>query len=67
MEFVGGLCNEVCNLNQDVEDEITKVIRLGKQKQTDVDTSDTGQTPRPLKAVMDDINKKGNCSNDYQT
>ena len=31
MEFVEGLCNEVCNLNLDVEDEITKVIRLGKK------------------------------------
>ena len=31
MEFVGGLCNEVCNLNLDVKDEITKVIRLGKK------------------------------------
>ena len=31
MEFVEGLCNEVCNLNLDVKDEITKVIRLGKK------------------------------------
>ena len=30
MEFVEGLCNEVCNLNLDVKDEITKVTRLGK-------------------------------------
>ena len=37
MEFVEGLCNEVCKLNLDVKDEITKVIRLGK-KQTDGDT-----------------------------
>ena len=33
MEFVGGLCNKVCNLNLDVKDAITKVIRLGKNKQ----------------------------------
>ena len=32
MEFVEGLCNEVCNLNLDVKDEITKVIRLGKKQ-----------------------------------
>ena len=44
MEFVEGLCNEVCNLNLDVKDEITKVIRLGK-KQTDGDTRDTEQKP----------------------
>ena len=44
MEFVEGLCNEVCNLNRDVKDEITKVIRLGK-KQTDGDTGDTEQKP----------------------
>ena len=31
MEFVEGLCNEVCNLNLDVKDEITKVIRLGNK------------------------------------
>ena len=31
MELVEGSCNEVCNLNQDVKDEITKVIRLGKK------------------------------------
>ena len=31
MEFVGGFFNEVCNLNLDVKDEITKVIRLGKK------------------------------------
>ena len=36
MEFVEGLCNEVCNLNLDVKDEITKVIRLGKNKQTEI-------------------------------
>ena len=36
MEFVEGLCNEVCNLNQDVKDERTKVIRLGKNKQTEI-------------------------------
>ena len=47
MEFVEGLCN----LNLDVKDEITKVIRLGK-KQTDGDTGDTEQKPRPLKVVM---------------
>ena len=44
MEFVEGLCNEVCNLNIDVKDEITKVIRLDK-KQTDGDTRDTEQKP----------------------
>ena len=42
MEFVEGLCNEVCNLNRDVKDEITKVIRLGK-KQTGGYTGDTEQ------------------------
>ena len=57
MQFVGGLCNEVCNLNLDVKDEITKVNRLGK-KQTDGDTGDTEQKPRPLKGVMKDTNKK---------
>ena len=57
MEIVGGLCNEVCNLNLDVKDEITKVIRLGK-KQTDGNTGDTEQKPRPLKVVMKDTNKK---------
>ena len=57
MEFVGGLCNEVCNLNLDVKDEITKVIRLGK-KQTDGDTGDTEQKPRPLEVAMKDTNKK---------
>ena len=31
MEFVEGLCNEVCNLNLDVKDKITKVIRLDKK------------------------------------
>ena len=36
---------------------ITKVIRLGK-KQTDGDTGDTEQKPRPLKVVMKDTNKK---------
>ena len=36
MEFVEGLYNEVCNLNLDVKDEITKVIRLGKKKQTEI-------------------------------
>ena len=66
MEFVEGLCNEVCNLNLDVKDEITKVIRLGK-KQTDGDTSDTEQKPRPLNVVMKDTKKIWNCSNDYQT
>ena len=57
MEFVEGLCNEVCNLNLDVKDEITKVIRLGK-KQTDGDTGDTEQKPRPFKVVIKDANKK---------
>ena len=57
MEFVEGLCNEVCNLNLDVKDEITKVIRLGK-KQTDGDMGDTEQKPRPIKVVMKDTNKK---------
>ena len=57
IEFVEGLCNEVCNLNLDVKDEITKVIRLGK-KQTDGDTGDTKQKPRPLNVVMKDTNKK---------
>ena len=57
MGFVEGLCNEVCNLNLDVKDEITKVIRLGK-KQTDGDTGDTEQKPRPLKVVMKDTKKK---------
>ena len=57
MEFVEGLCNEVCNLNLDVKDEITKVMRLGK-KQTDGDTDDTEQKPRTLKVVMKDTNKK---------
>ena len=57
MEYVGGLCNEVWNLNLDVTDEITKVIRLSK-KQTDGDTNDTEQKPRPLKVVMKDTNKK---------
>ena len=42
IEFVEGLCNEVCNLNLDIKDEITKVIRLGK-KQTDGETGDTEQ------------------------
>ena len=56
MEFVEGFCNEVCNLNLDVKDEITKVIRLGK-KQTDGDMGDTEQKPRPLKVVMKDTNK----------
>ena len=41
----------------DVKDEIIKVIRLGK-KQTDGDTGDTEQKPRPLKVVMKDTNKK---------
>ena len=62
MEFVEGLCNEVCNLNLDVKDEVTKVIRLGK-KQADGDTGDTEQKPRPLKVVT----RRWNCSNDYQT
>ena len=57
MEFVEGLYNEVCNLNLDVKGEITKVIRLGK-KQTDGDTGDTEQKPRPLKLEMKDTNKK---------
>ena len=57
MKFVEGLCNEVCNLNVDVKDDITKVIRLGK-KQTDGDTCYTEQKPRPLKVVMKDTNKK---------
>ena len=57
MEFVGGLFNEVFNLNLDVKDEISKVIRLGK-KQTDRDTGDTEQKPKPLKVVMEDTNKK---------
>ena len=65
-EFVGGLCNEVRNLNLDIKDEITKVIRLCK-KQTDGDTGDTEQKPRPLKVVMKDTKKRWNCSNDYQT
>ena len=51
MEFVGGLYNEVCNLNLDIKDMITKVIRLGK-KQTDGDTGDTEQKLRPLKVVI---------------
>ena len=29
MECFGRLCNEVCNLNLDIKDEITKVIKLG--------------------------------------
>ena len=66
MEFVEGLCNEVCNLNLDVKDEITKVIRLGK-KQTDGDTGDAEQQLRPLNVVMKDTKKRWNCSNDYQT
>ena len=57
MEFIEGLCNEMCNLNLDVKEEITKVIRLGKQ-QTDGDTGDAEQKPRPLKVVMKDTNKK---------
>ena len=57
MEFVEGLCNKGCNLNLDVKDEITKVIRLGK-KQTDRDTGDTEQKTRPLQVVMKDTNKK---------
>ena len=60
MEFVGGLCNEVCNLNVDVKDEITKVIRLGT-KRTDGDTGDTEQKPRPLKVVMKDTIKLKRC------
>ena len=35
-EFVGRLCNEACNLNLDVKDEITKVIRLGKNMQLEL-------------------------------
>ena len=31
MKFVGELCNEVCNLNLDVKDDITKVFRLCKK------------------------------------
>ena len=58
MEFVEGLCNEVCNLNLDVKYEITKVIRLGK-KQTDGDTGDTEQQLRPLNVVMKDTKKDG--------
>ena len=58
MEFVEGLCNEVCNLNLNVKDEITKVIRLGK-KQTEGDTGDTEQKPRPLKVVIKDTKKDG--------
>ena len=57
MEFVGGLCYEVCNLNLDVKDEITKVIRLGK-KHTNRDKGDTEQKPITLKVVMKDTNKK---------
>ena len=34
-EYVGTDMHEVCNLNLDVKDEITKVIRLDK-KQTDL-------------------------------
>ena len=67
MEFVGGLCNELCNLNLDVKYEITKVIRLGKKQQTDGDTGDTEQKPRPLKVVIKTLTKRWNCSNDYQT
>ena len=63
MEFVGGLCNEVCNLNLDVKDEITKVIRLSI-KHTGRDTGETEQKPRPL---MKDSKKNWNCLNDYQT
>ena len=59
MEFVGGLCNEVCNL--DIKDKITKVIRLSKH-QTDGDTVDTEQKPRPLKVVMKDTNKSPDLS-----
>ena len=66
MEFVGGLCNEVCNHNLDVKDEITKVIRLGK-KHTNRDKGDTEQNPRPLKVEIKDTNKRWNCSNDYHT
>ena len=58
MVFVGGLCNEVRNLNLDIKDEITKVIRLGK-KQTDGDTGDIEQKPRPLNVVMKDTKKDG--------
>ena len=57
MEFVGGLYNDMCNLNLYVKYEITKVIRLGK-KQTDGDSGDTEQKPRPLNLVMKDTNKK---------
>ena len=57
MEFVEGLCNEVCNLNLEIKEEITKVISLGK-KQTDGDTGDTEQKPRPLNVVMKDTNTK---------
>ena len=57
MEFVGGLCYEVCNLNLDVKDEITKVIRLGK-KHTNRDKGDAEQKPITLKVVMKDTNKK---------
>ena len=56
MEFFGGLCNEVRNLNLDIKDEITKVIRLGK-KQTDGDTGDIEQKPRALNVVMKDTKK----------
>ena len=47
----------MCNLNLDVKDEVTKVIRLCK-KQTDGDTGETEQKPRPLKVVLKDTNNK---------
>ena len=65
-DVVGWLCNEVCILNLDVKDEITKVIRLSK-KQTDGDAGDTEQKPRPHNGVIKDTKKGWNCLNDYQT
>ena len=47
LELVRSLCNDVCDLNVDVQNEITEVFRLGKQP--------TGEgKPRPLKVIMKD-------------
>ena len=51
LELVRNLCNDVCELNVDVQNEITEVFRLGKKP------TEEGR-PRPLKVIMKDTEHK---------
>ena len=49
VELIRGLCNDVCSLDINPQNDILEVIRLGKKP-----TGENSGKPRPLKVVMKD-------------